>query len=70
MNVPDFSDAKKTAREGARKLVPWLPDPHVCDHCGSYCNAEEQFVESQAIPMKVWQCPNEDCGARYYRERI
>jgi hypothetical protein len=69
-DIPTLTDAKRAVKREARNLISWLPDPHVCDHCGSYCTAEEQFVEEQAIYMKVWQCPNEDCGARYHRERI
>ena len=51
-----------------KNLCPWLPDPHKCD-CGAYCDAEMKYVESQATIMRIWKCPNEDCGKRFYRNR-
>ncbi len=69
--IPGFdkaADSVSEAKEQSRRLIPWLPDPKTCDHCGSLCEADHQYVEEQCIPMDVWQCPNEDCNARYYRD--
>ena len=52
----------------SKVLCPWLPDPHTCA-CGAYCDAEVEYIESQAMPMEIWKCPNEECGNRYYRNR-
>jgi hypothetical protein len=57
-----------TATEQTKTLCPWLPDPHKCD-CGAYCDATRDYVAEQAAVMDVWQCPNDDCGQRYHRER-
>ena len=24
----------------SKVLCPWLPDPHTCENCGAYCDAE------------------------------
>lgn len=45
-------------------LIPWLPKPHQCS-CGSYCYADVGYVQSQAMVMDIWRCP--DCSARYFR---
>ena len=50
----------------SKVLCPWLPDPHTCA-CGTYCDAETEFVEEQMLPTDIWKCP--ECGARYYRNR-
>jgi len=53
----------------SKVLCPWLPDPHTCENCGAYCDAEVEYIQSQAMYMDIWRCPNEDCGERYYRNR-
>lgn len=53
----------------SKVLCPWLPDPHTCESCGAYCDAEVEYIETQAMPMEIWKCPNEECGNRYYRNR-
>jgi len=53
-------------KEETKNLCPWLPDPHKCS-CGAYCDATKDFVESQALVMDIWKCP--ECGDRYYRNR-
>jgi hypothetical protein len=58
--------ASDDVEQQARNLIPWLENPYECDHCGQLCYAEEQYVESQALEMKVWQC--RECDSRYYRE--
>ena len=50
----------------SKVLCSWLPDPHTCE-CGAYCDAEVEYVQSQAMYMDIWKCPN--CGGRYYRNR-
>lgn len=62
--------AVEEAQDQAKELVSWIPDPYECDECGYYCDAEYQYVTGQAKYCKVWQCPNEECGNRYYRERV
>jgi hypothetical protein len=57
---------EKTKQE-TKNLCPWLEDPYRCDSCNSYCDATEDFVESQALVMDIWKCP--ECGDRYYRNR-
>ena len=44
----------------------WLPDGHTCD-CGAECEPDIQYVEQQAMSVRVWDCP--ECEKRYYRER-
>ena len=69
-DLPSFGDSEavEEVKQQGRQLIPWLPDPYTCDHCGSLCKADTQYVESQCYIMDVWQCPNEDCGARYFRD--
>jgi len=59
-------DAKEKVEEETKNLCPWLPDPHKCD-CGAYCDATQDYVESQALVMDIWLCP--ECDARYFRNR-
>ena len=66
-DLPTIDDAKETVSK-ARGLVPWLEDPHQCE-CGEYCEATTEYVGEQAMYVDVWVCPNDDCGARYYRDR-
>jgi len=63
-------EASEAIERNTKTLCPWLPDPYECDECGYYCDAEHQYVTGQAKYCKVWQCPNEECGNRYYRERV
>ena len=51
-------------RKARGKLLDWLPR-HYCT-CGEPCEATTEFVESQAMYMPVYRCP--ECGKRYYRE--
>lgn len=64
--VDTAREATETARGKAKGLLPWLPDPYVCDECSAYCEPTTEFVEAQAMPMPVWKCG--DCGSRYHRE--
>ena len=70
MELPELN--KETVEESVergKRLISWLPDPYQCDHCGSLCDADNQYVAEQALPdVPVWQCPNDDCGKRYYRD--
>ena len=59
--------AVDSAKSATKNLCPWLPDPHVCDSCGAYCDATVDYVAQQADYMDVWECP--ECEARYYRNR-
>ena len=59
--------AVDSAKSATKNLCPWLPDPHVCQECGAYCDATVDYVAQQADYMDVWECP--ECGARYYRNR-
>jgi hypothetical protein len=55
------------AKEQTKVLCPWLPNPHKCPACDTYCDATEDFVREQAMVVDIWHCP--DCGERYYRNR-
>ena len=59
--------AVSSAKSATKNLCPWLPDPHVCDECGTYCDATVDYVAQQADYMDVWECP--ECEARYFRNR-
>ena len=37
-----------------------------CKNCGSECSAETEFVYQEAMPTKIWKCP--DCNSRFYRD--
>ena len=65
--IESAEKAVDSAKSATKNLCPWLPDPHVCDECGTYCDATVDYVASQALHMDVWQCP--ECEARYYRNR-
>jgi len=60
-------EAANTANRQTKNLVPWLEDPHKCT-CGAYCDATYDYVESQALYMDIWECP--ECGNRFHRDRI
>jgi len=64
-DLPTLDDAQN-AVEKATGLIPWLEDPKKCE-CGTYCEAETQYVGQQASYMDVWVCP--ECSNRYYRNR-
>lgn len=61
------TEATDDAVERTKNLIPWLPDPHTCEYCGAYCDAETEYVATQAEYIDVWVCP--DCETRYYRSR-
>jgi len=67
--IKEAQEKADTARETVKNLCPWLPDPYQCDDCGAYCDATEGYVQAQAMVVDIWQCPNEECGQRYYRNR-
>lgn len=67
-DLPTLDDAEN-AVEKATGLIPWLADPKECDNCGTFCEADTQYVGQQAAYTDVWICPNEDCRSRYYRNR-
>lgn len=52
--------------ERAKRLCPWLPDPHKCD-CGAYCDATVTYDPRLVEYTKAWVCPQ--CQSAYYRER-
>ena len=70
--MSDFSlsDALENGVERAHKetkvLCDWLPDPKICESCGAYTDATEDFVAEQAMIVEIWECP--ECGDRYYRD--
>ena len=66
MELPELNkeSVEETVEQGKR-LIPWLPDPKRCE-CGSYCDADVQYVEAQAMPVEVWVCPS--CSKRFYRD--
>jgi len=63
-----LKDGVQSAQDKSKNLCPWLPDPKVCEECGSYCTATTEYVETQAMPVDVWKCP--ECMQRYYRGRV
>lgn len=66
MDLPELGKGVEEASNQAKNLIPWLPDPHTCS-CGVYTDATVEYVERQAMPVKIWKCPS--CGSRYYRDR-
>ncbi len=68
--LDNLKNGVEQAREQSKELIPWLPDPYICDHCGAYCEPSEEFVDDAGHVgyTEVWVCP--ECGARYYRERV
>lgn len=70
-SLPFVDTAQDTAatvsRHVRQQLFDWLP-AFECTNCGAICEADTQYVERQAIYCEVWQCPNADCGSRFYRE--
>ena len=66
MELPELNkeSVEETVEQGKR-LIPWLEDPKRCE-CGSYCDADNQYVAEQAYYVDVWDCPN--CDRRYYRD--
>jgi len=66
MDLPELArDGAESVKAKATSVIPWLPDPWVCE-CGGACVADMQFVEEQAMPVQVWQC--RECKRRYYRD--
>ena len=65
--IKEAAESASEAVEQSKVLCPWLPDPEPCEACGVYCDATESFVESQAMIMPVWECP--ECGQEYHRDR-
>jgi hypothetical protein len=62
--LPTLNDTDADDEATVRGLIPWLPDPHKCD-CGAYCEATSGYVQTQAMIMDIWVCP--ECESRYYR---
>lgn len=66
MDLPELArDGAESVKAKATSVIPWLPDPWVCE-CGGACVADTQFVEEQAMYVQVWQC--RECKRRYYRD--
>jgi len=72
VDLPDLSESASEAESTVRNLIPWLPDPYVCDACGAYCLATQAYdsrtgaFHNQGY-RPVWECP--DCGSEYSRLR-
>lgn len=71
-SLPELTrDAAEATQSKARNLIPWLPDPHRCEDCGTYCIATQVFdhrtaaFHNRATP--AWECP--ECQSTFYRER-
>jgi len=62
-DITDVVEGKKVP--DVRGLLPWLSKPVRCE-CGAYCEADTDYVHTQAMIVDIWRCP--DCGNRYYRE--
>jgi len=62
-----LEDGIERTKQETKNLCPWLESPHTCQNCGSYCDATQDYVESQALVMDIWLCP--ECDARYFRNR-
>jgi len=64
VELPEFGVGDADIQQEARRLIPWLPDPHQCE-CGVYCHATTEYVAAQAMYTEIWKCP--ECGKRFYR---
>ena len=64
-DLPTFSEATEeataTARQKARTLIPWLPDPPTCEECGAMLYASTTFDPREAMPVASWEC--RECDA-------
>lgn len=69
--IQDAKDAVGEKAREARNLISWLPSPKQCEGCGRYTYADVEYVEAQAMRVRVWVCREGEggCGARYYRDR-
>ena len=67
--IQEASEAAESAVEQGKVLCPWLPDPKRCEACGAYCDATEEYVDTQAMVVPIWKCPTEGCAKSYYRDR-
>jgi len=65
--IKEAQEAAESARETVKNLCPWLESPHKCPDCDRYCDAERDYVESQAMEIRIWRCPQ--CNQRFYRNR-
>jgi len=65
--IKEAQEAADTARETVKNLCPWLENPHECPDCNRYCDSAEEYVEQQAMVVKVWRCPS--CEQLFYRNR-
>jgi len=64
VELPEFGSEDTEIQQEAKRLIPWLPNPHQCE-CGAYCDATTEFVAEQALYTEIWKCP--ECDKRYYR---
>lgn len=74
-NIPfvDTDNPAEQAKNTVKGLLPWLPDPYVCDECGAYCKATQAYDKNTGAfhnqgYRPAWECP--ECGNEYIRERV
>jgi len=67
--LPTLSESTETASQTVRNLLSWLPNPHQCQECGTYCESGVTYDSQLCMPVDAWICPNEECEMEYYRER-
>ena len=59
-------NAAESVEQAARgKLLDWLHHEY-CDECGAVMDADTKYVESQAMPMPVYEC--RECDHRVFRD--
>lgn len=74
MDIPELTtETASKAKNKTKNLIPWLPDPYICDECEVYCDAERTYDPQTAAfhpngMAPSWVCP--ECGTAYRRERV
>lgn len=65
-SLDDVVEGVESVKNRGRELLPWMPDPFVCDDCRVYCEATRVYDPQLVDAVDAWECP--DCGSRFYRD--
>ena len=73
VDLPDLSpgDTTDAVRDRVRSVLPWLPNPKRCEHCGAACEQTHAYDPQEAAfhpngEAPAWECP--ECAAIYRRD--